>query len=85
MFWKYNCNLLKIFDYSIDIDECTNKTDEIVDCGHGECRNIPGKYYCECDVGYDNTSSINCTGNNKLTPRQCFGLRIRTWLPQRQP
>lgn len=36
-------------DCSIDVDECMTQD---IDCGHGNCKNLPGTYQCVCEPGY---------------------------------
>ncbi|XP_015599265.1 protein crumbs isoform X2 [Cephus cinctus] len=50
---EYTCNCTgtgyRGSNCSIDVDECI---EEDVDCGHGQCKNLPGTYHCSCDLGY---------------------------------
>ena len=52
------------FPFSSDIDEC--KIPGKVDCGNGECKNIPGSFFCSCHIGYrfnrDRGISSTCVG-----------------------
>lgn len=49
----------------VDVDECETGNR----CGdHGRCRNTPGAFQCDCDLGYDNKNgecvSAGCAANN---------------------
>ncbi|XP_043848958.1 mannan-binding lectin serine protease 1 isoform X3 [Dromiciops gliroides] len=52
---------------AVDVDECTEKSDEDLACDH-YCHNYIGGYYCSCRIGYilhtDNrTCRVECSDN----------------------
>lgn len=54
-------------DCSEDIDEC-GESNYMVNCGNGECKNLPGTYQCICHIGY--------CGNNCGVMDPCIEVRL---------
>lgn len=61
----------------LDIDECAEVTGL---CPNGKCRNVPGRYVCECAPGLELENGV-CVG--KLTVAHSF-LHMREHIRQVQ-